>query len=425
LVERSETPQRGGLGLTTGLKVSDCWARVFRDNEARAADYAGPRGPGRVPAERPWTDEQISNFMKQEFPDASDDSRSQARVRMYRGCYNRGTHSFSHLGVPERESREYDADGEPVASSRRTPGGGASEDRVREIAVEVADQRVAAGLAQLAKQDRPVVHVSVNGAKARRVDARGKHCRFVDVLKRVEAGVPVLLVGPTGSGKSFLCQQVAEALGFNFTFNSMSDGVTDAELFGRSLPDKNGVWSYQPSPFVTTWRDGGLHLMDELDASDPNTLVKMHAPLANGLLSLPLAGSKPIRRHKDCVVVAAANTYGSGADRMYVGRNQLDEATRNRFVMGTIEIGYDADLERVIAHSLLEERPELAGELLKWAWATRGKIEQLKLRRVMSTRNIEDAAKVMAVGVPLADVRATYFLGWTEDETRKVSGVAP
>jgi hypothetical protein len=38
------------------------------------------------------------------------------------------------------------------------------------------------------------------------------------------------------------------------------------------------------------------------------------------------------------VCIAAANTFGTGADRQYVGRNQLDESTLDRFRIGQIEL---------------------------------------------------------------------------------------
>jgi cobaltochelatase CobS len=39
-----------------------------------------------------------------------------------------------------------------------------------------------------------------------------------------------------------------------------------------------------------------------------------------------------------------ANTFGTGADRQYVGRNQLDESTLDRFRIGQIERDYDSEI---------------------------------------------------------------------------------
>jgi MoxR-like ATPase len=387
-----------------------------RDNEALAR--AG---------EKPWTDEQISQFMIAEFPTASTESKSPQRVRMHRTAYNAGTHSFAAHGKPEFESFQYDADGKPVKSRTRTSASGLGEDRVREIAKQESANAAAAVLHQVQlsqPKERPIVHVTFSPKKVKKVDMAGKHARLLDVIKRVEARIPVLLVGPAGCGKTHLASQVAEAMDLPFSFNSMSEGVSESHLLGRMLPDAKGVWQYQPSPFVKAYRDGGVHLLDEIDASEPNLLVAVNAALANGQLSLPFAQVEPIRRHENSVIIAAANTFGNGADRQYVGRNQLDAATVDRFKMGTIEMDYDVDVEEALAKAhagdAASEKTALAQEMLQWAWGVRDSIRAAKLRRIMSTRNIVDGAKMLAVGIALADVKAAYFTGWTDDEKSKI-----
>jgi len=58
---------------------------------------------------------------------------------------------------------------------------------------------------------------------------------------------------------------------------------------------------------------------------------------------------KKVERHKDFYCIAAANTYGSGADREYIGRNQLDAASLDRFVF--FDWNIDEDLERELANN--------------------------------------------------------------------------
>lgn len=404
-------------GAKLGLSVSDTWARVFEENESRSDKFAET---GKE-SDKPLTDEMIGEFMMREFPGSTPESRSVARVRMYRGSYNAGKHSFARRKPPERPSQEYGPDGRPVAARRQASAPGVDESRVRAIAREEAGQAVEPLRARLqAIEGRPVVHMHFSPKKVKKVESLGKHAKFVDVLKRVEARVPVLLVGPAGCGKTHLASQVAEALDLDFSFNSMSEGVSESHLLGRMLPDAKGVWAYQPSPFVKAYRDGGVHLLDEVDAAEPNLLVTINAALANGFLSLPFAQVEPIRRHADSIIVAAANTYGNGADRQYVGRNQLDAATVDRFKMGTVEMDYDRSVEEAIAKSILEGSPDEAQALLAWAWQVRGKVEAAKLRRILSTRNVMDAAKLLAVGLKMDDVRQAYFAGWTDDEKNRV-----
>lgn len=250
-------------------------------------------------------------------------------------------------------------------------------------------------------------------------DGMAVHKSFGAVMMKVKAGIPILLVGPAGSGKTFLASQVAKALNRPFTFNSMSEGVSESSLLGKLLPDEKGNWLYQPAPFVVSFRDGGVHLLDELDAANPNLLVQINAALANGLLSIPMAEtSEPIKRHSDSIIIAAANTFGNGANRQYVGRNQLDAATVNRFIMGTVEIDYDIDLEAKIVMGILGGGDQSG--LLGWSWDIRKKINDTGLRRIMSTRNIQDAAKLLKVGETMNGIKKAFFAGWTKDELAKV-----
>lgn len=59
---------------------------------------------------------------------------------------------------------------------------------------------------------------------------------------------------------------------------------------------------------------------------------------------------------------------------------------------------------------------------MTWAWSVRGNIADKGLRRIMSTRSIENAAKLIAAGELLDDVKATYFASWSTDERAKVNG---
>lgn len=308
-------------------------------------------------------------------------------------------------------------DDAPAESSARTA---AVDQSIGGLMAALARQAVDEELASRG-QLVPEIHLRVGERPEVKIEGL-VHERFEDVLRRVSAGLNVLLVGPSGTGKTKLAQQVAEALDRPFTFNSMSAGVSESSVLGRVLPDASGNWTYRASPFVHAYRTGGVHLFDEIDAADPNLMVVVNAALANGHLAIPFADLPPVERHPDAVILAAANTYGNGADRQYVGRNALDAATMDRFRMGLVEVDYDGRIERALAEALLSKTD--AEALLAWAWSVRGNIREHKLRRIMSTRTIADAARLMAVGVNLRAVRATYFADWTEEETRRVGRAA-
>ncbi len=160
------------------------------------------------------------------------------------------------------------------------------------------------------------------------------HEKFETVCKYVIYNLPVMLVGPAGTGKNHLCKQVADFLKLDFYF---ANAVTQEHKLTGFI-DANGV--FHETQFYKAFKNGGLFMFDELDASDPEVLVAFNAALANGYFDFPTGR---VDAHEDFRVIAAANTTGNGASYEYVGRNQIDAATLNRF--GVIEIGYSETIE--------------------------------------------------------------------------------
>lgn len=261
------------------------------------------------------------------------------------------------------------------------------------------------------------VNVIVNGGDPVKVEGF-VHEKFELICKLAATGLPVLMVGPAGTGKTHLARQVAEALKRPFTYNSMSEGVTESHLVGRNLPQSDGSFKFECSPFVKTYENGGVHLFDELDSADANVMTFLNAALANGHLSVPQAG-RIFEKHKDTVLICAANTYGTGATRTYVGRNQLDAATLDRFACSTVEVGYDKKLEESIARSILGD-----DELLKKLWRVRYKvIDRNHMKRIMSTRTVVNSHTLVKSGISEKAFWDMYLASWSPEERAKAEAV--
>jgi MoxR-like ATPase len=244
------------------------------------------------------------------------------------------------------------------------------------------------------------------------------HRQFNEVLGLVREGhANIMLVGPAGTGKTTLVKHVAKALDRQFAFISLSAGVTETHIFGRMLPQSDGTWAYVESPFIRIYRNGGVFLFDEVDAADGNVMVSINAALANGVLCNPVTG-EIVERHPDCLIAAAANTYGRGGDMVYVGRNALDGATLDRFVLSKVFVSYDTDLE----YELCKAAPSqsLTDQLFDWVRELRERITANRLRRVASTRLVEQGVKALRAGRTLEDVKTRFFQDWTNDEKAKV-----
>ena len=166
------------------------------------------------------------------------------------------------------------------------------------------------------------------------------HEKFDTVLKFVANDEPVFLTGPAGSGKNYICKQVAKSLGLDFYF---TNAVTQ-EYKLTGFTDANG--NYQPTQFYEAFTKGGVFMLDEMDASIPEVLVILNAAIANRYFDFP-APIGYVEAHPNFRVIAAGNTTGHGADYEYVGRNQLDAASLDRFAI--VEIDYSVEIENGMA----------------------------------------------------------------------------
>lgn len=203
------------------------------------------------------------------------------------------------------------------------------------------------------------------------------HEKFDTIVKFVANNEPVFLTGPAGSGKNVLCQQVAKALGLNFYF---SNAVTQ-EYKITGFTDAMGV--FHESQFYKAFKNGGLFMLDEMDASIPEVLVILNAAIANRYFDFP-APIGYVEAHSDFRVIAAGNTFGLGANYEYVGRNQLDMASLDRFAV--VKVDYDKGIEMNVAQGNTE--------LVDFADDVRKAAEKSGIRFIVSYRAIGRIAKL-------------------------------
>lgn len=242
------------------------------------------------------------------------------------------------------------------------------------------------------------------------------HAMFEKVLRLTRAGVNVMLVGPAGCGKTYLAEQLARSMKRTYGTLHCTSGASESQLIGWLLPvGASGAFTYVASEFVRLYEAGNsVFLLDEMDAADPNMLLVINAALANGSIHVPQRHKDPhVPRGKNVSIIAAVNTYGTGADTMYAGRNQLDAATLDRFYI--VVMTYDAALEAEIVGT--DANDKLLGE---WVLNLRKDVEVGKVRRVVSTRTIQKAVAARRAGIPVGEIKADILSGWTRDELAKV-----
>lgn len=265
---------------------------------------------------------------------------------------------------------------------------------VQDVAVQFTET-VPTMVAELLATARPVA-ITVGTLPEVKLDL--KHKALEDVLLMVVAGTSPFIVGPAGSGKTTLAEQIAKVL--QRPFYMASRVTSEYKLTG--FVDAHG--KTVRTAFREAYEHGGVFLFDEVDASDADALTAFNAALAGKLADFP---DGVIARHPDFVAIAAGNTFGRGADRQYVGRNQLDAATLDRFQI--YEVDYDEQLEFQLAGN-----DAWAGYVQK----VRKAIDAEKVRHVVSPRASISGAKLLAAGMDFAKVEEACIWKGLDDTQR-------
>ncbi len=283
------------------------------------------------------------------------------------------------------------------------------------------DAKIADALSKVAA---PVTQIEVKRLDGSVKAVGVQHAYFPLLLKVCGAGLFPMLVGPAGSGKSHAAHAVADALGLPYFAISVCEMSSQTDLVGYR--DAHGV--YVRTLFRDAYEHGGVFLMDEIDAGNPAVLLVLNQALANDACAF---ADGMIKRHPDFVLIAAANTYGNGADRQYVGRNQLDAATLDRYFF--IDWPYDEALEAALMGSTAKVKAlpcdVASGGILDAAtWhkeiqGYRTKVASLKLRHVVSPRASIGGMKCFAVGLGADWVRlGLVFKGAGTDAMARLKG---
>ena len=216
------------------------------------------------------------------------------------------------------------------------------------------------------------------------------HKEFENICKIVAKNIPLMLVGSAGAGKNYTLEQVAEALDLKFYFSN----AVNQEYKLTGFIDANG--KYHETEFYKAFVNGGMFFLDEIDASCPECLVILNSAIANKYFDFPTGR---VKAHEDFRIVCAGNTYGTGADMVYVGRNVLDGATLDRFVV--LQFDYDEEVEKQLAYD---------NELYLFIKDLRKAINDSGLRYIVSMRAIINATKLLEIGVPKNSILKTAII---------------
>jgi cobaltochelatase CobS len=193
---------------------------------------------------------------------------------------------------------------------------------------------------------------------------------------------------------------LAEALGLKWHFNGAIS--FPHEMLGFI----DGAGKYHRTPFREAYEHGGVYTFDEVDRSDPVALLAVNPHLANGVATFP---DKQVKRHKDCIIIATANTWGLGADANYSGATKLDAAFLSRF---PVKLPWDID-------PLLEEKIVSNHEWLDRVRTARGNARSAGLKVMIDTRTAQAGESLIEAGYSMDEAAAFTYLANLKPEQRK------
>lgn len=210
-------------------------------------------------------------------------------------------------------------------------------------------------------------------------------------------GLPLLLKGPTGCGKTRFVEAMAHELGRPLITVACHDDLTTADLVGRFLL-RGGETEWVDGPLTRAVREGAICYLDEVVEARQDTTVVLH-PLADHRRELPIErlGETLSAAPEFCLVVS----YNPGYQSVL---KDLKDSTRQRMV--AIEFDYpepDVEVETVVRES--GTSAEQAADLVRLAQALR-RLETASIREVSSTRVLVAAARLVEAGLT---VRAAAY----------------
>jgi hypothetical protein len=255
-----------------------------------------------------------------------------------------------------------------------------------------------------------VIEIRTDGTVTGKLDGQQTHESFAHIVKIISTRVAgrrlhCWMTGPSGSGKSFLGKQAAEAV--KLPYYPVGAMQSKYDLIGYKSP--SGDPTTLQTPLRMAFEFGGVLGFDDCDASDPRAFAAFNELLANGRYAFP---DKVVETHANFVCIASANTWGTGATADYVGRNKIDAATLSRFVR--VSVGYDEALER-----------DMVGPSGKdWAvfvQSVRKAVVKEGIKVLITPRHTLQGAALLAAGIDRKDVMAmTVFAGLDTDTVKRL-----
>lgn len=228
----------------------------------------------------------------------------------------------------------------------------------------------------------------VSSAEVPHYAPSARECELFEMAQ--DNGLPLLLKGPTGCGKTRFVEHMAAKLGKPLFTVACHDDLSAADLIGRYLL-KGGETVWVDGPLTRAVREGGICYLDEVIEARKDVTVVLH-PLTDNRRTLMIDRTgEELHAPKGFMLVAS---YNPGYQNVL---KRMKPSTRQRFLSVTFDFP-KPDLEvAIVVHESGLDAGRVA-PLVRLAGHIRA-LSGMDLEEGVSTRLLIYAATLMRVGM--------------------------
>jgi nitric oxide reductase NorQ protein len=244
----------------------------------------------------------------------------------------------------------------------------------------------------------------------------------IDILNKAhETRLFALIIGPKGTGKTTLVRKFASKTKKELYSVNFSLRTRESHLIGSKTLDKGDV-SFVEGILVKSMRDGSLLYLDELNAAEPDVLLRLDEALDDRKqLVLKEAEGQIINASNSWFVIATINPLS------HVGTKELPPQLLSRFPV-RLRLDYppeDVELEIIKQHTMIDNsKTNDVKDAIKLARSLREAAAVEELYYSPSLRETIAFAKLLNKDLAPKKVAEIVFANaydqWGEVEYRKV-----
>nr|CCC46379.1 conserved hypothetical protein, fragment [Trypanosoma vivax Y486] len=171
---------------------------------------------------------------------------------------------------------------------------------------------------------------------------------LLNVARAVFADRPVLLEGPTSSGKSSMVKYLAELTGNKFVRINNHESTEIQEYIGHYVSDEHGKLRFVDGILVNAVRNGYWVVLDELNLAPTDVLEALNRLLDDNRELFVPDTQETIKPHPMLRIFATQNPAG-----LYGGRKLLSRAFLNRFLEITVDDIPATELKTILCQRYL------------------------------------------------------------------------